>query len=77
MVEFKLINIDGDVYHYEYYPNGETSKKGSFRYDIKKKDIYDYNEAPYVNGRKFFLMTLRGIRDENNEFKKSGMVAWY
>ena len=37
MVKFQLISYKDGVYHYEYYPNGDKSEKGSFKFNPEQK----------------------------------------
>lgn len=76
MVKFQLISYKDGVYHYEYYPNGDKNEKGSFKFNPEQKKLIEHIESP--NGwDAFFNKAVSGLRDEDGNYKESGMVAWY
>ena len=75
MVKFKLISKDGNVYHYEYYPEGKLENKGVFKFDVKNLELLYHKETSNKTFN-YFLKVISRLKDENDEFKQSGMSAW-
>ena len=77
MVKFKLIEINGDIIHYEYYPEGDKEDKGIFIFNPAKEEIIRH-DRPKTYGNNYYGHFLNGIRDkETGGFKEKDIVAWY
>lgn len=75
MLTFKLINYEDGFYHYEIYPEGKEEDKGWIIFNPETNTIKEKVEpnSPFNCIGHFF----QGVKDENGNFKKSGMVAWH
>ena len=79
MVIVRNIKIDGDVFSFDYYPEGEEHK-GYFKYNKKTKEIVEHiksreNEwSAYL--RHAFLVVKEAI-EEGSEIPEMLMSAWY
>lgn len=77
MVEFKLIEKNGNILHYEYYPNGDKEDKGIIIFDFVKKEVIK-DKKPKNNVFYWLGHMIQGIQDkETGEYKEYGTVAWY
>lgn len=75
MLRFKLISVIDGFYHYEIYPEGVEEDKGwiifnPIRLEVKEKVRPN---SPFD----CFALFFANLKDENGEFKKEGMAAWY
>lgn len=75
MLTFKLISVNSGFYHYEIYPEGCESNKGTIIFnpntkEIKKKII---PKSPFNCISHFFNSVL----DENGNYKERGMAVWF
>ena len=75
MVEFKLIKIVDDFYHYEIYPEGKTENKGLLVFNPETMEIKTRTNPE--GGYDWISKAVNGLTDENGNYKESGMVAWY
>ncbi|WP_261805652.1 hypothetical protein [Lapidilactobacillus luobeiensis] len=75
MLTFKLIEIVDGFYHYEIYPESKVEAKGTFIFNPETKEVKTRIEpnSPFDCLGHF----VQGMRDDNGNLKKSGMVAWY
>lgn len=77
MVKYKLIKVDGGYYYYEIYAEGmmDEEHKGVLVFNPIAKDIKERidpcDDSTYINH------CLNDFRDENGNYKREGMVAWY
>ena len=81
MLKFKLISKENGIYIYEYYPEGDFSKKpGVVSLDINTQEIKILVAAEEDTHFQWFgghmLMYLE-CRLEDSNFEEEGMVAWY
>ena len=75
MLTFKLIKIVDGFYHYEIYPEGKIEDKGTLIFNPETKTLKEkiLPNSPFDCIGHF----LNNIRDENGNYRESGMVAWY
>ncbi|MCI9081485.1 MAG: hypothetical protein HFI70_04030 [Lachnospiraceae bacterium] len=72
MLTYKLIEVNGDEYIYEYYPDGKEEFPGKVSISRNgEKSIIE--TSGYDFGNRYANHALAGI----DMSKKSGTVAWY
>lgn len=77
MVKFKLITIIDGFYHYEIYPEGDTSNVGVLVFNPQTKELKERTNPSYpYDSEKWIGHAISGLRDESGEYKHDGMVAW-
>lgn len=75
MLTFKLIKFENGFYHYEIYPENVKENKGWIIFNPNTGKVKDKKEP----NSKFdcFSHFFQDLKDENGNYKESGMVAWY
>ncbi len=75
MLTFKQIEYVDGFYHYEIYPEGEVKDKGILIFNPDTKTLKKKVEpdSPFDCIGHF----LQGVKDENGNYRKEGMTAWY
>ena len=79
MVIVKNIKIDGDVFSFDYYPEGKESK-GYFKYNRKTNEIVQHIKSEenewdaYL--RHAYLVVKKAI-EKGQEIPETLMSAWY
>lgn len=77
MVTFKLISINGNIIHYEYYPTGDENYPGTLIFDdFNKKVIKKIYSKMDTECGSYMGHFVRGMRDNNGNFKEKGFCAW-
>lgn len=76
MVTFKLIKIEDGFYYYEIYPEGDTIDKGLLVFNPEKKILKERID-PKMYGNDWIAKAISGLKDDEGNYKESGMVAWY
>lgn len=76
MVTFKLINKDGEILTYEYYPEGNINSPGIICFNPKTETLISRMYSKDDNNHNYFVKFLSGLNDNNGNPKNEGVVAW-
>ncbi|MDO5036941.1 MAG: hypothetical protein Q4E37_01405 [Tissierellia bacterium] len=75
MLTFKLISFKDGVYHYEIYPEGKEENKGWIKFNPIEKKVIEKKEPK--GSFDYIAHFANNVQDENGNYKKEGMAAWY
>jgi len=78
MLKYQMIKNDKDFVSYRYFPDGHN-EHGEITVEKSSKQIADQKIAPNDEHKWYFFKMLKRIREfvEKDEYKESGIIAWY
>lgn len=77
MLSFKLIKREGDIYHYEVYPNGDVEDKGDIVFNVKTGENIKRVEPKKRWWPSGWIHFFRAASDGHGGFRESGRIGWY
>lgn len=79
MLKYKRVYETTSAVQYEYYPEGDTDNKGLVSVSKKTGEVGIVDLAPKDELKIYANKLIKRLRlfHNSNEYKETGMIAWY